>query len=85
MIAAAVDFMMGVKPALNPPSMLDIAHVGVKASQFSFGRLTLADPVLGVEMASTGEVGCIGQNANQALLKVMLSVGYRNPQRTILV
>ncbi|MEW5845791.1 MAG: carbamoyl-phosphate synthase (glutamine-hydrolyzing) large subunit [Bacteroidota bacterium] len=85
MIAAAVDFMMGVKPALNPPSMLDIAHVGVKASQFSFGRLTLADPVLGVEMASTGEVGCIGQNVNEALLKAMLSVGYRIPQRAILV
>ena len=85
MIAAAVDFMIGVKPALNPPSMLDIAHVGVKASQFSFGRLTLADPVLGVEMASTGEVGCIGQNVNEALLKAMLSVGYRIPQRAILV
>lgn len=84
-IAAAVDFMIGVKPALNPPSMLDIAHVGVKASQFSFGRLTLADPVLGVEMASTGEVGCIGQNVNEALLKAMLSVGYRIPQRAILV
>jgi carbamoyl-phosphate synthase large subunit len=85
MVATAVDFMMGVKPALNPPSMLDIAHVGVKASQFSFGRLTLADPVLGVEMASTGEVGCIGQNVNQALLKAMLSVGYRIPQQAILV
>ncbi len=85
MIAAAVDFMIGVKPAVTPPSMLDIAHVGVKASQFSFGRLTLADPVLGVEMASTGEVGCIGQNVNEALLKAMLSVGYRIPQKAILI
>jgi carbamoyl-phosphate synthase large subunit len=48
MIAVAVDFMMGVAPKTNPPSMLDIAHVGVKASQFSFGRITFADPVLGL-------------------------------------
>jgi len=65
--------------------MLDIAHVGVKASQFSFGRITFADPVLGVEMASTGEVGCIGQSVNVALLKAMLSVGHRIPQGSILV
>lgn len=85
MIAVAVDFMMGVAPKTNPPSMLDIAHVGVKASQFSFGRITFADPVLGVEMASTGEVGCIGQSVNVALLKAMLSVGHRIPQGSILV
>ncbi|QKG79147.1 carbamoyl-phosphate synthase (glutamine-hydrolyzing) large subunit [Tenuifilum thalassicum] len=85
MISAAIDFMLGVEPNVAPPSMLDLSHIGVKASQFSFGRLTLADPVLGVEMASTGEVGCLGQNLQEALLKAMLSVGFRIPQKAVLV
>jgi len=85
MISAAIDFMVGVEPKVAPPSMLDLSHIGVKASQFSFGRLTLADPVLGVEMASTGEVGCLGQNMHVALLKAMISVGYSIPQKAVLV
>ncbi len=85
MIAAAIDFMMGMRSVQLPPSMLEIAHVGVKASQFSFGRLTHADPVLGVEMVSTGEVGCMGDNFREALLKAMLSVGYKVPKQAVLI
>ena len=59
--------------------------MGIKASQFSFNRLQKADPVLGVDMASTGEVGCIGDNSNTALLKAMLSVGHRIPKKTVLL
>ena len=59
--------------------------MGIKASQFSFNRLQKADPVLGVDMASTGEVGCIGDNTNTALLKAMLSVGHRIPKKTVLL
>jgi len=59
--------------------------VGVKASQFSFSRLAKADPVLGVDMASTGEVGCIGDSFYEALLKAMYSVGYRKPARAVLI
>lgn len=66
------------KPSKN---LFDLDYVGIKASQFSFNRLQKADPVLGVDMASTGEVGCIGDNTNTALLKAMLSVGYRIPNR----
>ncbi len=71
-----------VKPAASP---LDLEWVGVKAAQFSFARLHGADPVLGVEMASTGEVGCIGRDLNDAFLKALLSVGYRVPKRRILL
>jgi carbamoyl-phosphate synthase large subunit len=62
----------------------DLDYVGIKASQFSFSRLQKADPVLGVDMASTGEVGCIGDNFYDAMLKSMLSVGYRVPKKTVL-
>lgn len=60
-------------------------YVGVKGSQFSFARLLKADPVLGVDMASTGEVGCIGENYYEAILKSMLSVGHRIPKKNILI
>lgn len=70
------------KPSKN---LFDIDYVGIKASQFSFNRLQNADPVLGVDMASTGEVGCLGDDTNQALLKSMLSVGQRIPEKNILL
>lgn len=60
-------------------------YVGIKASQFSFNRLQKADPVLGVDMASTGEVGCIGSDTSCAVLKAMLSVGYRIPEKGVLL
>ena len=69
------------KPA---KSLFDFEYVGVKASQFSFNRLQNADPVLGVDMASTGEVGCLGEDANHALLQAMLSVGQRIPEKSVL-
>lgn len=84
-ISAATDYMLGRLPSSLPPSMFEIDHVGIKASQFSFSRLSKADPILGVDMASTGEVGCIGTDLDDALLKAMLSVGYRIPQKRILV
>ena len=84
-IGAATNFMLGRMPNTLPPSMFEIDHVGIKASQFSFSRLSKADPILGVEMASTGEVGCIGTDFDDALIKAMLSVGYRIPQKSILV
>ncbi|MFA5650187.1 MAG: carbamoyl phosphate synthase large subunit, partial [Proteiniphilum sp.] len=66
-------------------SVFDLEYIGVKASQFSFSRLQNADPVLGVDMASTGEVGCIGDDYSEAILKSMLSVGYRLPKKGILI
>jgi len=66
-------------------SIFDIDYIGIKASQFSFSRLTKADPVLGVDMASTGEVGCIGNDYYEAVLKAMISVGYKVPQKGVLV
>ncbi|RPH33654.1 MAG: carbamoyl-phosphate synthase (glutamine-hydrolyzing) large subunit [Bacteroidales bacterium] len=84
-IGAATNFMLGRMPNTLSPSMFEIDHVGIKASQFSFSRLSKADPILGVEMASTGEVGCIGNDFDDALIKAMLSVGYRIPQKSILV
>jgi carbamoyl-phosphate synthase large subunit len=65
-------------------SAFDLDYVGIKASQFSFSRLQKADPVLGVDMASTGEVGCVGSDFYDAMLKSMLSVGYRVPKKTVL-
>jgi carbamoyl-phosphate synthase large subunit len=65
--------------------VLDVDYVGVKAPQFSFMRLDGADPTLGVEMASTGEVGCLGDDFEEAFLKALLSVGYRLPVRSILL
>ena len=70
------------KPDRN---LFDLDYVGIKASQFSFNRLQKADPVLGVDMASTGEVGCIGEDTSCAVLKSMLSVGYRIPEKNILL
>jgi len=80
-ISGATDYMLGRLPFSLPPSMFEIDHVGVKASQFSFNRLSKADPVLGVDMASTGEVGCIGNDFDDALLKAMLSIGYHIPRK----
>ena len=84
-IELATRIMLGER--INPPhkSAFDLDYVGVKASQFSFSRLQKADPVLGVDMASTGEVGCIGDDSNEAILKAMLSVGYRVPEKNILI
>ncbi|XMD99371.1 MAG: ATP-grasp domain-containing protein [Candidatus Karelsulcia muelleri] len=65
------------------PNFLTIDYVGVKASQFSFSRLEGADPIVGVDMVSTGEVGCLGSNLNEAIIKSMLSVGYNIPKKNI--
>ncbi|XOD67457.1 MAG: carbamoyl-phosphate synthase (glutamine-hydrolyzing) large subunit [Flavobacteriales bacterium Tduv] len=69
----------------SSPDFLILDHIGVKASQFSFSRLQGADPVLGVDMASTGEVGCLGYSFNDAMMKAMLSVGYTIPKKNILI
>lgn len=84
-IELATQIMLGKTVEKPHKSAFDLDYVGIKASQFSFSRLQAADPVLGVEMASTGEVGCIGENYYEALLKAMLSVGYRIPQKNILL
>jgi carbamoyl-phosphate synthase large subunit len=83
-IELATKIMLGIKVEKPSKSAFEMDYVGIKASQFSFSRLQKADPVLGVEMASTGEVGCIGENYYEALLKAMLSVGYRIPEKNIL-
>ena len=75
LIEMATRIMLGLPVEKPSKSLFDLDYVGVKASQFSFNRLQKADPVLGVDMASTGEVGCLGENAHSALLKSMLSVG----------
>jgi carbamoyl-phosphate synthase large subunit len=74
---------MGQEVPVNSKSLLDLDYVGVKAPQFSFTRLEGADPTLGVEMASTGEVGCLGDDFEEAFLKSLLSVGYRLPIKSI--
>lgn len=84
-IELATDAMLGMDVQKPQKSIFDLDYVGVKASQFSFSRLLKADPVLGVEMASTGEVGCIGENYYEAILTAMLSVGYRIPKKNILI
>ncbi|MCR9011166.1 carbamoyl-phosphate synthase (glutamine-hydrolyzing) large subunit [Gabonibacter chumensis] len=84
-IDMATRIMLGEKVEFLNKSVFDLDYVGVKASQFSFARLLKADPVLGVDMASTGEVGCIGENYYEAVLKSMLSVGYRIPCKNILI
>ena len=83
-IELATKIMLDIPVEKPQKSAFDMDYVGIKASQFSFSRLQKADPVLGVEMASTGEVGCIGENYYEALLKAMLSVGYRIPAKNIL-
>ena len=80
-IDTATRVMLGLKVDKPGKSAFDLDYVGIKASQFSFSRLQGADPVLGVDMSSTGEVGCIGDDTSEAILKAMLSVGYRIPKR----
>ncbi len=84
-IDLATRVMLGEKVEKPNKSLFDLDYVGIKASQFSFSRLQGADPVLGVDMASTGEVGCIGDDSDEALLKSMLSVGNRIPRRSVLL
>lgn len=84
-IELATKVMIGEDVEAPSKSAFDLDYVGIKASQFSFTRLQKADPVLGVDMASTGEVGCIGDDTNEAILKAMLSVGYKLPQKGILL
>ena len=84
-IELATRIMLGIKVEKPSKSLFDLDYVGIKASQFSFNRLQNADPVLGVDMASTGEVGCLGEDTQCAILKAMLSVGYRIPRRSILL
>ena len=84
-IDLATKIMLGVPFEKPHKNLFDLDYVGIKASQFSFNRLQKADPVLGVDMASTGEVGCIGDDTSCALLKSMLSVGLRIPKKTILL
>ncbi|MBR1448028.1 MAG: carbamoyl-phosphate synthase (glutamine-hydrolyzing) large subunit [Prevotella sp.] len=85
LIDLATRVMLGLPVERPSKNLFDLDYVGIKASQFSFNRLQKADPVLGVDMASTGEVGCIGDNTNTALLKAMLSVGHRIPKKTVLL
>lgn len=84
-IELAAKVMTGTEVTPPSNSAFDLDYVGIKASQFSFSRLQKADPVLGVDMASTGEVGCIGDDTNEAILTAMLSVGYRIPKKNILI
>lgn len=85
LIELATRIMLGLPVEKPAKSLFDLDYVGVKASQFSFNRLQKADPVLGVDMASTGEVGCLGEDSRSALLKAMLSVGQRVPEKNILL
>ena len=84
-IELATKLMLGLGVEKPEKSAFDLDYVGIKASQFSFARLQNADPVLGVDMASTGEVGCIGQDFSKALLTAMLSSGYNIPKKNILL
>jgi carbamoyl-phosphate synthase large subunit len=85
MIELATKVMLGVPYKKPDKSLFELDHVGVKAPQFSFHRLLNADPVLGVDMSSTGEVACLGDNFYEALMKSMLSVGYNIPKKNILI
>ena len=85
LIGLATRCMLGQHPSLSLSDPFDLGYVGVKCSQFSFARLHQADPVSGVDMASTGEVGCLGRTSDEALLKAMLSVGHRIPARPVLL
>ncbi|MGN0036953.1 MAG: carbamoyl-phosphate synthase (glutamine-hydrolyzing) large subunit [Bacteroidaceae bacterium] len=84
-IELATKIMLGLPVEKPSKNLFELDYVGIKASQFSFNRLQKADPVLGVDMASTGEVGCLGDDTSCAILKAMLSVGHRIPQRGILL
>lgn len=85
LIEIATRIMLGLPVEKPAKKLFDLDYVGIKASQFSFNRLQKADPVLGVDMASTGEVGCLGEDSRTALLKSMLSVGQRIPAKNILL
>ena len=85
LIELATKVMLGLPVEKPNKNLFDLDYVGIKASQFSFNRLQKSDPVLGVDMASTGEVGCLGDDTNTALLKSMLSVGHRIPDKNILL
>ena len=85
LIELATRVMLGLPVEKPHKNLFDLDYVGIKASQFSFNRLQKADPVLGVDMSSTGEVGCLGDDTNTALLKSMLSVGHRIPKKNILL
>ena len=84
-IELATKVMLGLPIEKPNKNLFELDYVGIKASQFSFNRLQKADPVLGVDMASTGEVGCIGTDTSCAVLKAMLSVGYRIPEKSVLL
>jgi len=84
-IELATKVMLGLPVEKPEKNLFELDYVGIKASQFSFNRLQKAYPVLGVDMASTGEVGCIGSDTSCAVLKAMLSVGYRIPKKKILL
>ncbi|WP_346855266.1 carbamoyl-phosphate synthase (glutamine-hydrolyzing) large subunit [uncultured Draconibacterium sp.] len=85
LIEIATKVMLGIDVPKPDKSLFELDYVGVKAPQFSFARLLKADPVLGVDMSSTGEVGCIGENYYEAIMKSMLSVGYSFPKKNILI
>ena len=85
LIELATRIMLGLPVEKPAKSLFDLDYVGIKASQFSFNRLQKADPVLGVDMASTGEVGCLGEDSRTALMKAMLSVGHKVPRKNILL
>ena len=85
LIDLATRVMLGLPVEKPNKNLFDLDYVGIKASQFSFNRLQKADPVLGVDMASTGEVGCLGDDTNSALLTSMLSVGHRIPKKPVLL
>lgn len=85
LIELATKIMLSIPVEKPSKSLFDFDYVGIKASQFSFNRLQNADPILGVDMASTGEVGCLGEDTSCALLKSMLSVGYRIPEKSVLI
>ena len=85
LIELATRCMLGEHPEPVTTDAFELEYVGVKASQFSFSRLGQADPVLSVDMASTGEVGCIGDSLDEAILKAMISVGHRIPKNTVLI
>ena len=84
-IETATKIMLDAPYTRADKSEFDIDRIGVKASQFSFARLQNADPVLGVDMSSTGEVGCLGDDLNEALLNAMIATGYRLPKRSVLI
>ncbi|MCL2728248.1 MAG: carbamoyl-phosphate synthase large subunit, partial [Bacteroidales bacterium] len=85
LIETATKVMLDVLVEKPDSSTFDVDYVGVKASQFSFARLHKADPILGVDMSSTGEVGCLGTDFDEAMMSAMLSVGYHIPQKGVLV